>query len=54
LTLGYDRHPAVHHLNGEVEEGAMLAVVGTNGAGKSTLFKGLVGLLAPFVGRHQP
>jgi zinc/manganese transport system ATP-binding protein len=50
LTLGYRRHPAVHHLTGEVEEGAMLAVVGPNGAGKSTLFKGIVGLLAPLSG----
>jgi zinc/manganese transport system ATP-binding protein len=50
LTLGYDRHPAVHHLTGEVEEGAMLAVVGPNGAGKSTLFKGVIGLLAPLSG----
>jgi zinc/manganese transport system ATP-binding protein len=50
LTLGYDRHPAVHHLTGEVEEGTMLAVVGPNGAGKSTLFKGMVGLLAPLSG----
>jgi zinc/manganese transport system ATP-binding protein len=50
VTLGYDRHPAVHHLNGEVEEGAMLAVIGPNGAGKSTLFKGIVGLLAPLSG----
>src|SRR5260370_25729030 len=49
-TLGYGRHPAVHHLTGEVEEGAMLAVVGPNGAGKSTLFKGLGGLLAPLSG----
>ncbi len=50
LTLGYDRHPAVHHLTAEVEEGAMLAVVGPNGAGKSTLFKAIVGLLAPLSG----
>src|SRR6266403_821812 len=50
LTLGYDRHPAVHHLTGAVEEGAMLAVVGPNGAGKSTLFKGILGLLAPLSG----
>ncbi|MGB8900586.1 MAG: ABC transporter, partial [Methylocella sp.] len=28
LTLGYDRHPAVHHLDGEVESGALLAVCG--------------------------
>jgi zinc/manganese transport system ATP-binding protein len=50
LTLGYRRHPAVHHLSGEVEEGALLAVVGPNGAGKSTLFKGIVGLMAPLSG----
>jgi zinc/manganese transport system ATP-binding protein len=50
LTLGYRRHPAVHHLAGEVEEGALLAVVGPNGAGKSTLFKGIMGLMAPLSG----
>ncbi len=50
LTLGYDRHPAVHHLNGTVETGALVAVVGPNGAGKSTLFKGLVGTLKPLAG----
>jgi zinc/manganese transport system ATP-binding protein len=50
LTLGYDRHPAVHHLNGTVEEGSLTAVVGPNGAGKSTLFKGVVGALNPLAG----
>ena len=50
VTLGYDRHPAVHHLDGEVEAGALLAVVGPNGAGKSTLFRGIVGLLKPLAG----
>jgi zinc/manganese transport system ATP-binding protein len=53
LTLGYDRHPAVHHLNGTVEAGALLAVVGPNGAGKSTLFKGVVGVLKPLAGRIE-
>src|SRR5215831_3665639 len=53
LTLGYDRHPAVHHLNGVVEAGALMAVVGPNGAGKSTLFKGIVGLLTPLAGRIE-
>jgi zinc/manganese transport system ATP-binding protein len=43
LTLGYDRHPAVHHLDGTVAAGEMLAVIGPNGAGKSTLLKGIVG-----------
>ena len=51
LTLGYDRHPAVHHLNGAVEAGALVAVVGPNGAGKSTLFKGIVGVIKPSEGR---
>jgi zinc/manganese transport system ATP-binding protein len=50
VTLGYDRHPAVHHLDGEVATGALLAVVGPNGAGKSTLFRGLVGILKPLAG----
>jgi zinc/manganese transport system ATP-binding protein len=50
LTLGYERHPAVHHLNGTVASGALVAVVGPNGAGKSTLFKGVVGVLKPLAG----
>jgi zinc/manganese transport system ATP-binding protein len=50
VTLGYDRHPAVHHLDGEVAAGALLAVIGPNGAGKSTLFRGLAGILKPLAG----
>jgi zinc/manganese transport system ATP-binding protein len=50
VTLGYDRHPAVHHLTGDVASGALLAVVGPNGAGKSTLFRGIVGILKPLTG----
>jgi zinc/manganese transport system ATP-binding protein len=53
LTLGYERHPAVHHLNGSIEQGALVAVCGPNGAGKSTLFKGVVGLLKPLAGRIE-
>jgi zinc/manganese transport system ATP-binding protein len=50
VTLGYDRHPAVHHLSGEVAAGALVAIVGPNGAGKSTLFRGIVGILKPLAG----
>ena len=50
VTLGYDRHPAVHHLTGEIAAGALLAVIGPNGAGKSTLFRGIVGILKPLAG----
>lgn len=51
LTLGYDRHPAVHHITGDVAQGVLLAVVGSNGAGKSTLLKAMVGELKPLSGR---
>jgi zinc/manganese transport system ATP-binding protein len=53
LTLGYDRHPAVHHLDGVVARGALMALVGPNGAGKSTFFKGVVGLLKPLAGHIE-
>ena len=50
VTLGYDRRPAVHHLDGEIPSGSLMAVVGPNGAGKSTLLKGIVGTLKPLDG----
>jgi zinc/manganese transport system ATP-binding protein len=53
LTLGYDRHPAVHHLHGKIAAGSLLAIVGPNGAGKSTLLKGIAGALAPLHGRIE-
>jgi len=50
LTLGYNSHPAVHHLSGAVKTGSLTAVVGANGSGKSTLMKGIVGVLKPMAG----
>jgi len=50
VTLGYGRRPAVHHLDGEIPAGSLMAVVGPNGAGKSTLLKGIVGTLKPLEG----
>ena len=51
LTLGYESHPAVHHLSIEIEKGALLALVGPNGAGKSTLLKGIMGQISPLEGQ---
>jgi zinc/manganese transport system ATP-binding protein len=51
LTLGYDRHPALHHLSGAILRGSLTAIIGPNGAGKSTLLKGIVGALKPLGGR---
>ena len=51
LTLGYDRHPVVHHLDAEIAKGSMTAIVGPNGAGKSTLLKGVIGTLVPMQGQ---
>lgn len=45
LTLGYDRHPAVHHVSGEIAQGSLTAIVGPNGAGKSTAMKAVFGML---------
>ena len=51
LTLGYQRHPAVHHVDCRIETGSLTALIGPNGAGKTTLLRGLAGELAPFTGQ---
>ena len=53
VTLGYHRHPAVHHVSGHFAEGTLTAVVGPNGAGKSTVLKGMVGLIPTLSGRVE-
>ena len=50
LTLGYERRPAVHHLDGVFTPEQLHAVVGPNGSGKSTLLKGIAGVLPPLSG----
>jgi zinc/manganese transport system ATP-binding protein len=50
LTLGYNSHPAVHHLVGALARGSLTAIVGPNGSGKSTLLKGIVGIVKPMAG----
>ena len=50
LTIAYRRHPAVHHLNWDVQAGEAWAIYGPNGAGKSTLLKIIAGLMKPSSG----
>ncbi|WP_026792098.1 metal ABC transporter ATP-binding protein [Pleomorphomonas oryzae] len=49
-TIGYDRHPALHHVTASFPAGSMTAVVGPNGAGKSTLLKAAIGHIRPIEG----
>lgn len=50
LTLSYDRHPVIHHLDGCIEKGQFCALVGPNGAGKSTLLKAITRQIKPSEG----
>ncbi|MBQ8996127.1 MAG: metal ABC transporter ATP-binding protein [Oscillospiraceae bacterium] len=50
LTVGYDAHSVLDHLNFTVEEGDYLCIVGENGSGKSTLMKTLLHLQEPLSG----
>ena len=45
LTISYNKHPAIHHLNGEFEDGSLTAIIGPNGAGKTSILKAISGLL---------
>lgn len=53
LTVAYDRHPAVHHVSGQLARGSLTAIAGPNGAGKSTLLKAIIGELRPSEGRIE-
>ncbi len=53
VTLGYDGHPAIHHVNGEIASGSLVAIIGPNGAGKSTLIRGLMGIITPMSGKIE-
>lgn len=45
LTVGYDDVTVVHDLSMHVEQGKIVALIGSNGAGKTTTLKAISGLL---------
>lgn len=53
LTKTFGDQLVIDHLNLEVEEGMLLAYIGTNGAGKSATMRVLTGLLAPTSGEIE-
>ncbi|SEK57665.1 multidrug/hemolysin transport system ATP-binding protein [Streptococcus equinus] len=53
LVKTFGNKTVIDHLNLEVEEGKLLAYIGTNGAGKSTTMKMLTGLLKPTSGEIE-
>jgi branched-chain amino acid transport system ATP-binding protein len=51
LSVSYGDVAALMDVSLEVEEGSIVALVGSNGAGKSTLLKAIAGLLHPSQGQ---
>ena len=50
LRAGYGEIPILHGISFHVEQGEIVAIVGSNGAGKTTLMRTISGLVEPFSG----
>lgn len=51
LTVGYNQTNILKDINFSVQEGEILAILGSSGCGKTTLFNALIGLLRPKQGK---
>jgi branched-chain amino acid transport system ATP-binding protein len=51
LKAAYKRVPVLHGVSFRVQEGEIVAVVGSNGAGKTTILRTISGLLQPIEGK---
>nr|WP_319489300.1 ABC transporter ATP-binding protein [uncultured Caproiciproducens sp.] len=50
LKAGYEGTPVVHNVSFQVEEGQIVALLGSNGAGKTTTLRSVVGKINPMAG----
>ena len=50
LVSGYSKMPAIHGVSFKVEEGEVVAILGSNGAGKTTTLKTVMGILPAMSG----
>ncbi|MBN2186649.1 MAG: ABC transporter ATP-binding protein [Dehalococcoidia bacterium] len=50
LRSGYGTIPILHDISLQVEQGEIIAVIGSNGAGKTTLVRTISGLIEPLSG----
>ncbi len=51
LKAGYGDVPTVHNVSFEVEEGQIVAILGSNGSGKTTVLRAVTGTIKPMTGK---
>lgn len=50
LFAGYSKMPAIHGVSFKVQEGQIVALLGSNGAGKTTTLRALTNVITPYSG----
>ena len=50
LFAGYSKMPAIHGVSFKVQEGQIVALLGSNGAGKTTTLRALTNVITPYAG----
>jgi branched-chain amino acid transport system ATP-binding protein len=53
LTAGYSKIPAIHGISFKLDEGRIVALLGSNGAGKTTTLRAITNIIKPFSGKVE-